>query len=184
MGTIQTFVVAMPQDIAHYWGWFLAFGITLAVLGVVAVGRAFTATLATMVFFGWLLLLASGIEIAQAILVGAWAGFFSHLITAILFGVVGALLVSKPLASAETLTLFMAAFFLVGGLFRLLVAVFVHLPGWGWQAADGAITLGLGALLLAQWPVSGLWAIGLFVGIDLIFFGTSWIALALELRHV
>jgi uncharacterized membrane protein HdeD (DUF308 family) len=183
VGNIQTFVVAMPQEIAHSWPWFLAFGIALSVLGLIAVGRAFTATLATMVFFGWLLLLACAIEIAQAVLVGAWAGFFSHLMMAILFGVVGVLLVSKPLASAETLTLFMAAFFLVGGLSRLLVAVFVHAPGWGWQAADGAITLGLGALLLVQWPLSGLWAIGLFIGIDLIFFGVSWIALALELRR-
>jgi uncharacterized membrane protein HdeD (DUF308 family) len=52
----------------------------------------------------------------------------------------------------------------------------------GWQALDGAITLLLGLLVLAQWPVSGLWVIGLFVGIDLIFYGCAWIALALGLR--
>jgi len=58
----------------------------------------------------------------------------------------------------------------------------VALPGWGWQAAYGIITFVLGLLVLAQWPASGLWVIGLFVGIDLIFYGCAWIALALELR--
>src|SRR5271156_6104296 len=55
-------------------------------------------------------------------------------------------------------------------------------PGWGWQAADGIITFVLGLLVLAQWPASGLWVIGLFIGIDLIFYGGAWIALALGLR--
>lgn len=56
------------------------------------------------------------------------------------------------------------------------------LPGWGWQAADGIITFVLGLLVLAGWPASGLWVIGLFVGIDLIFYGCAWMALALSLR--
>jgi uncharacterized membrane protein HdeD (DUF308 family) len=184
MGTIQTFQVTIPQDIVQYWRWFLAFGIALALLGAAAVARSFSATIATMAFFGALLLVACAIEIVQAIMVGQWAGFFHHLIAAILFGVVGFLLVTRPVVSAETLTLIMAAFFLVGGLFRFIAALAVHVPGWGWQAADGAITFLLGALVLAQWPVSGLWAIGLFIGIDLIFYGASWIVLALELRSL
>lgn len=182
MGTIQSFQVMIPQEIVQHWGWFLAFGIALVALGVAAVARSFSATIATMVFFGWLLLFACAIEVVQAIMVGQWAGFFHHLIAAILFGVVGFLLVTKPVISAETLTLFMAMFFLVSGLFQFIAALVVHVPGWGWQAADGAITFVLGLLVLAQWPVSGLWAIGLFIGIDLIFFGARWIALALDLR--
>jgi len=182
MGSIQTFPIEIPKEVIQHWGWFLAFGIGLTILGFAAVAQAFRATIATMVFFGWLLLLACGIEIAQAILVGQWAGFFHHLLAAVLFGVVGFLLVARPLISAETLTLFMASFFLVSGLFQFVAALAVHWPGWGWQAADAAITFVLGLLVLAKWPLSGLWAIGLFVGIDLIFFGASWIALALALR--
>jgi uncharacterized membrane protein HdeD (DUF308 family) len=92
------------------------------------------------------------------------------------------LLVARPVISAEGLTIFMAMFFLIGGLFQLIASIAVALPGWGWQAADGIITFVLGALVLAQWPASGLWVIGLFVGIDLIFYGCAWIALALGLR--
>ena len=174
--------VEVPQDLVHYWGWLLAFGVGLVVLGIAAVGRAVTATVATMPFFGWLLLLACGIEVAQAILVGHWAGFFHHLLAAILFGVVGGLLVSRPLLSAEALTIVMAAFFMVGGLFQAIGSVVVGLPGWGWQLLDGVITFVLGVLVFCQWPASGLWVIGLFVGIDLIFYGAAWIALALQLR--
>ena len=115
-------------------------------------------------------------------MVGHWAGFFHHLLAAILFGVIGVMLIARPLISAEALTVVMAVFFLIGGLFQLIASLAVALPGWGWGAADGIITLVLGGLILAQWPGSGLWVIGLFVGIDLIFYGFAWIALAAGLR--
>jgi uncharacterized membrane protein HdeD (DUF308 family) len=181
LGDVQM-QVQIPHEIVQYWGWFLAFGIGVLILGIVAVGRAVTATVVSMLFFGWLLVLASGIEIAQAVMVGHWAGFFHHLLAAILFGIAGLLLVARPVISAEVLTLFMAMFFLVGGLFQIIGSIAVALPGWGWQVADGLITLVLGLLVLAQWPASGLWVIGLFIGIDLIFYGAAWIALALGLR--
>ena len=84
--------------------------------------------------------------------------------------------------SAEVVTVVIAMFFLIGGLFQLIGSLAIALPGWGWQAADGIITLVLGLLVLAQWPASGLWVIGLLVGIDLILYGGAWIALALKLR--
>jgi len=184
MSNIEAIGIQVPHELVQYWGWFLVFGIALLVLGIAAVMRSVMATVVTMVFFGWLLVIAAGIEIVQAVIVGHWAGFFYHLLAAILFGVVGFLLVSKPVISAETVTLFMAMFFLVRGLFQLIASVVVVLPDWGWQAADGIITIILGALVLAQWPASGLWVIGLFVGIDLIFYGLNWIAFALGLRSM
>ncbi|MGO9700627.1 MAG: HdeD family acid-resistance protein [Xanthobacteraceae bacterium] len=182
IGHIQNLDVQIPKDIIQYWGWFLAFGIALVVLGVLAIGRAVTATIVSILFFGWLLLLACGIEVAQAIVVGHWAGFFHHLVAAILFGVTGFLIVTRPLLGAEVATMLMAVFFLIGGLFQVISSAWVALPGWGWQLVDGIITFILGVLVLAQWPVSGLWVIGLFIGIDLIFYGGAWIALAVGLR--
>jgi len=176
--------VQIPHEIVNYWGWFLAFGIGVVILGIAAIARSVAATVASMLFFGWLLVLASGIEIAQAVMVGHWAGFFQHLLAAILFGIAGLLLVTRPVGSAEVLTVFMAMFFLVGGLFQIVGSIAVALPGWGWQVADGLITVVLGLLVLAEWPASGLWVIGLFIGIDLIFYGLAWIALALGLRSM
>ncbi len=137
-----------------------------------------------MLFFGWLLLAASGIEIAQCVMVGHWAGFFQHLLAAVLFGVAGLLMIVKPRLSAEVMTLFMAAFFLGGGLLQIIVAAALALPGSSWQVADGVITLALGLLVMAEWPASGLWAIGLFLGVDLIFFGFAWTAIAFGLRSM
>jgi uncharacterized membrane protein HdeD (DUF308 family) len=180
-GDVQL-AIQMPPEIMQYWGWFLALGMGLVVLGIAAVARSVTATVVSMVFFGWLLVLASGIEIAQAVMVGRWVGFFQHLLAAILFGITGLLIIMRPVISAEVATIFIAMFFLIGGLFQLIGSVAVALPGWGWHAADGLITLVLGLLIIAQWPASGLWVIGLFIGIDLIFYGFAWIALALGLR--
>jgi uncharacterized membrane protein HdeD (DUF308 family) len=182
MTELQALDIRVPADIVHNWGWFLAFGIALVLLGVLAIVRSVAATVVSMLFFGWLLLIAAGIEVIQAIMVGKWAGLFHHWVGAFLFGVLGALIVWRPLVTAEIVTLLMGAFFLVAGLFQLITPFLVSLPEWGWHALNGVITLVLGVLILAQWPVSGLWVIGLFVGIELIFYGGAWIALALGLR--
>lgn len=182
MTELQALDIRVPAEIVHNWGWFLAFGIALVLLGVLAIVRSVAATVVSMLFFGWLLLIAAGIEVVQAIMVGKWAGLFHHWVGAFLFGVLGALIVWRPLVTAEIVTLLMGAFFLVAGLFQLITPFLVSLPEWGWHALNGVITLVLGVLILAQWPVSGLWVIGLFVGIELIFYGGAWIALALKLR--
>ena len=182
MTEIQALDIRVPAEIVHNWGWFLAFGIALVLIGVLAIARAVAATVVSMLFFGWLLVIAAGIEIVQAIMVGKWVGLYHHWLGAILFGVLGALILWRPLVSAEIVTLLMGAFFLVAGLFQLITPIVVSLPEWGWHVLNGIITLVLGILILAQWPVSGLWVIGLFVGIELIFYGGAWIALALRLR--
>ena len=177
-------MIEIPTDVIHNWGWLLAFGSGLLLLGILAVARSVAATVVSMLFFGWLLVIAAGVEVVQAIMVGKWAGLYHHWLGAILFGVVGALMIWRPVVSAEILTLLMGAFFLVAGLFQLITPFVVSLPDWGWHALNGLITLVLGILVLAQWPVSGLWVIGLFVGIELIFYGGAWIAFALSLRSL
>jgi uncharacterized membrane protein HdeD (DUF308 family) len=89
MTALQALDIRLPAELVHNGGWFLAFGIGLVVLGVAAVARAVAATVVSMLFFGWLLLLAAGIEVAQVVMVGKWAGMFQHLMGAVLFGVVG-----------------------------------------------------------------------------------------------
>lgn len=177
-------VVGVTPEMVHNWGWFLAFGIILMLLGIAAVVRAVTATVASMVFFGWLLLFSGIIEFVHAFMVGKWAGFFLHILVALLFGITGALMVFRPVISAEAVTFVMSVFFLVAGLYQLFASLWTHLPGWGWQAVNGALSAIMGVLLLMQWPASGLWVVGLFVGIDLIFYGWAWIALAIGLHKM
>lgn len=184
MESIEVMIVRATPEMIHNWGWFLAFGITLLVLGIAAIVRSVSATVASMMFFGWLLVLAGGIEFVYAFMVGHWAGFFLHMLVAILFVVTGAALLARPLTSAEVVTFLMSMFFLISGGYELIASLWSHLPGWGWQALNGAITVVMGGLILAQWPISGLWVIGLFVGIDLVLHGWAWVALALDLRKL
>jgi uncharacterized membrane protein HdeD (DUF308 family) len=137
-----------------------------------------------MVFFGWVLVFAGAVQFVDAFLVGNWAGFFLHLLMAVLFAITGLLMLIKPVISAEALTFLMSMFFLITGVSQLVGSIWTHVPGWGWQALNGVVASIMGGFVLAEWPVSGLWVIGLFVGIDLIVYGWTWIALALDLHKM
>ena len=181
---IDVVVFQVTPEMIHNWGWFLAFGIVLLLLGVAAVVRSVSATVASMVFFGWLLVFAGLIEFVDAFMVGQWAGFFLHMLAAILFGITGFMMVARPVISAEAVTFLMSMFFLFAGFYQVIASLWTHLSGWGWQALNGMVAAVMGFLLLAQWPASGLWVIGLFVGIDLIVLGWTWITLALDLHKM
>jgi uncharacterized membrane protein HdeD (DUF308 family) len=88
---------------------------------------------------------------------------------AILYGVVGLVMVAHPEAGAVSVTLLLEAVFLVGGLFRIFAGTMLHPPGRAWLLLSGAVTLLLGMLIWAEWPASGLWVIGTFVAIDMVF---------------
>jgi len=89
----------------------------------------------------------------------------------------GVIFLESPRISAEAGASVMSMFCLIAGFYQLVIAIWTQLPGYGWQAANGGITSPLGVLLLVQWPISGLYAIGLFVGIDLNLCGGVWPAL-------
>ena len=138
---IHTLDIELTRDLAQYWGWFLLFGLVLLALGIAAIYRSMSATLASMLFFGWLLLAAAEIEIIQAVIVGHWAGILQHAFAAILYGVLGLIFVLRPLITAEVLTLVMALFFLVGGIFQIVASAWLGVTGWGWHVLDGVITI-------------------------------------------
>jgi uncharacterized membrane protein HdeD (DUF308 family) len=171
------------KSIRKNWGWFLALGIVQIIAGTLAVGFAFSATLAAVVTLGVLLLIAAAAQTAAALLARDWDGFFLFLLLAILYGVAGFLTLQHPLLAAEGLTLMLAALFLVVGLFRIAVALVDHVPYWGWLLSNGVVTVLLGLAIWRQWPASGLWVLGMFVGIELIVNGVTWTALAIGVRN-
>ena len=87
-----------------------------------------------------------------------------------------------PLQSMEVLSLFMAAFFIVAGVFRVVVALAERFPKWGWALLNGVVTLLVGIIILESYPISALWAIGVLVGVELLFNGWTWVMLSLALR--
>lgn len=180
--SITLTTMQISSEMAHHWGWFLAFGIVLALLGIAAAIRSFSTTVVSMLFFGWLLIFAGAIEFIESFMVGHWSGFFLHLLVAVIFILTGILFLIKPLISAEAATFVMSLFFLAGGLYEVIASLWSHVQGLGWHVFDGILAMIMGGLLLAQWPLTGLWAIGLFVGIYLFMNGITWIAMAIGLR--
>lgn len=165
------------------WVWFLVLGIGLVVVGMIAIGAAFFATIATVAVFGVLMVIGGIGQTISAFWSPRWRGLFVHLLTGILYLVVGVIVIDNPVESAVALTLLMACFFVVVGLFRVVVALIERFHNWGWALLSGCIAALLGLLILEQWPASGVWVIGLFLGIEMIFNGMMWIMMSLMLRR-
>ena len=172
------------QTLHKHWRWFLALGIAMVALGTFAIGWACIATVTVKVtwLFGFLMIAGGIAEIASSFSAGRWSGTLVHLLMGILYTMVGFMIIEQPENSAIQLTLIIAIFLMVSGVFRIVSALSERFAGWGWVLLNGVVTLLLGLLIYKQWPVSGLWVIGLFVGIDLILNGWAWIMLSLGLR--
>ena len=161
----------------------MALGIIMIILGTLALGSALAVTLVSMIFFGWLLIFAGVFEVVQSFWQKRWGGFFLHVAVGVLYAIVGLMLTANPEASAVALTLLMAIFFMVAGVFRIVAAIAMRFPRWGWMLISGIAALVLGILIWRQWPASGFWVIGLFIGIELIFAGWTWVMLSLAARR-
>lgn len=172
------------QTFKKNWGWFLALGILLVIIGAMAVGASVFTTLLSVVLLGVLLVVGGIAKIGYAVWLRRWSGFIPNLLVGILYVVVGGYTLYHPAASAIALTLLIAILFLISGIFRVSSALMLQFENWGWVLFSGLISIVLGAMILAEWPESGLWVLGLFLGIDLIFAGWTWIFLSLGAKNL
>jgi uncharacterized membrane protein HdeD (DUF308 family) len=166
------------------WGWVLAIGILLMLIGVACIVGDVTATFTTVIVFGWLLMIGGVFALIQAFQTRSWSGFFLYLLSALFRGFTGYILVRYPLTGAASLTLILASFFIVGGVFRAIGASMVQFPRWGWSVFSGIVSAALGIMLIAQMPVSSVWFIGFAIGVDLIVDGSSLIAFATAIHSL
>ncbi|MFI4954958.1 MAG: HdeD family acid-resistance protein [Gammaproteobacteria bacterium] len=166
------------------WGWIMLWGIALAGLGTLAIVFSFAATVISVVFLGFLLA-ACGVFVTIDSFQswwGHWSGFFLHLGIGVLYLIIAYMFILTPLATAISLTFLLGIFFVAIGIFRIFYSLTSGLPQKGWRLFNGLITLLLGILILTEWPVSGIFVLGLFIGIDLVFSGWVYIIAALSLR--
>jgi uncharacterized membrane protein HdeD (DUF308 family) len=184
MGGLQAEVTTA---IRGHWKFFLAEGIILIILGLAAILVPLIATLAFTIFFGWLLLISGVVGLYSTFKMHPAPGFWWSLISAILAIVVGGVLLGWPVRGAVSLTLLLIIFFLIEGFVSIMFAIEYrrNLPArWGWMVASGVVDLILAALIFAQFPSSALWAIGLLLGINMVFGGTTLIVMALSARDI
>ena len=166
------------------WGWIVALGVVFLIAGVVALGSVVAATETAVLVVGIMMLMGGVAEIIAAFGVKSWGKFLFWLLLGVLYVAAGIIAIMNPLLAATYLTLMLGFALVFGGVLRIFLAFQMKSAGgpWGWVVLSGLITLLLGGMIIAQWPASSLFVLGIFLGIDLIFIGAGWITMGLALK--
>jgi len=180
----------LRRDVASaihaHWGLFLFEGIVLVLLGFAAIVVPVVATLAFTLVIGWLFLISGGVGLVTTFWMRNAPGFWWALLSAVIALAAGVILILWPISGVLSLTLVLIAFFAVEGIATLMYA-FEHkaqLSGrWGWMLASGIVDLILAGIIFAGLPGTAAWALGLLVGINMLFGGTAMIGMALAARN-
>lgn len=180
MTTVSHIVARLKAN----WGWYLALGIALVVLGTLALTFAYTSTLFSVLYLGATLIIVGILESVQALKMQRFGRFILHAGLGVVYVCAGGYIFYNPAINAISLTLLIAWFFIFSGIFKMIFAFWRSVPHHVTLAINGLITLVLGVLILQQWPASGLWVLGMFLGIDMIFTGWSWIMLAFAAKNI
>ncbi len=181
---LESRLAETKQLITDKWGWFLALGIVLILAGLVAIAFPFLSSIAAKVVLGWLFLIGGVMMIVHAFQAPAWGGFLWELLIGILYVFVGGYLAFFPIAGLLTLTIVIAALFIAEGIFESIMAFRVRPhDGWIWLLLSGIAALAVGVIIAMGLPESAIWALGLLVGINLLFSGWSYVFLALAGRR-
>jgi uncharacterized membrane protein HdeD (DUF308 family) len=151
----------------------ITLGVILMVLGLITLGAQAFTTLASVLFLGWMLILGGIVEFVY----GFFSGGFGRAIVYFLAGIVtffmGLVITTNPQISAVNLTVLIGIYMLVVGGYKAIASLFAKQNNWGWNVASGVILFVLGWMILGHWPASGLYVIGLFIGIELFILGFS-----------
>lgn len=169
-------------ELRRNWAWILAFGCITILLGMFAIAYSVVFTIVSVFYLAAILIVAGVVEAVHAIRHRERGHLIWYLLEGLLAVVIGLLMLQSPIRGALVLTLLLATYFIIAGIFRIVAALSLRLPNWGWTVANGVVTLALGVLVWSGWPMSGLWVLGLFIGISLIFTGWARVMLALALH--
>lgn len=170
------------RNTSGFWGGPFVMGLLITLLGVVALAAVPITSLATVIFYGSLLVVGGVFEMVHAFRVRKTGPFLMFLLGGVLSIVVGALLLMRPGIGLVSLTLLMAGFFFARGLFRGITSLMDRYSGWGWDCAYGIVSVALGAIIFAQLPYSSMWALGVVVGVEILSRGVAMMAAALAFR--
>jgi uncharacterized membrane protein HdeD (DUF308 family) len=177
---------ALAGAIHEHWGLFLAEGIILVILGIAAIALPPIATLAFTIIIGWVFLISGVVGLFTTFWARHVPGFWWSLISAIIGIAAGVVLLLWPITGTLSLTLVLIAFFFIEGIVSIMYAIEHRnqLTGrWGWMLVSGIIDLILAGIIFAGLPETAVWALGLLVGINMLFGGAALIAMALAARH-
>jgi uncharacterized membrane protein HdeD (DUF308 family) len=178
--------LAMTSGVAPLrakWGWILALGIVYLITGIIALGSVVMATAASVFVVGIMMVIAGVAEVINAFQIKTWGSFLLWILLGALYIVAGFVTFQNPLLAAVILTLILGVTLVASGIMRIILAFNMREgSAWVWVVISGLVTLLLGGVILAHWPVSSLYVLGIFLGVDLVIAGVSWIAISLGLK--
>lgn len=165
-------------------GWFIIVGVILIVLGCLALGYQFIATVFSVYFIGSLLLIAGIVQAIHSFSIKGFGQTTLWAVMGILYIFIGLMSFFQPIAISSALTLVISFLLIMSG-FTQIFAAFNNrnLPNWGWVLTSGIITLILGLIIISGWPYDSLWVLGMFLGIDLVFQGWAYVAIGFALKN-
>ncbi|MFG2997808.1 HdeD family acid-resistance protein [Streptomyces sp. NPDC048340] len=172
------------KEVSRSFGVLALLGVLLVIAGLVGLVYTGVATLTSMFLFGWLLLAGGVVGLLQAVQSRKSNYFWLAVIVAAINIAAGFVILRRPEASAEALTMFAALLFLTGGVFRLAGGLVVRGANFGLTLVQGAFGILLGLLILSNWPGSSLYVIGTFFSLALLFDGLSLVALGMGARRI
>lgn len=166
------------------WGWIVAFGVIALIAGIIALASVVMATASAVIIVGFMMLLVGVVEIVEAFKVRGWGRFAFWLLLGVLYVAAGLICLQNPFAAATILTLLLGIALIVSGLLRVFLATQMREgTPWGWVVFSGIVSFLLGLIIVSHWPVSSFYALGIFLGVDLVFIGSGWIAMGLALKR-
>jgi uncharacterized membrane protein HdeD (DUF308 family) len=170
------------EKLRSRWGWLVAYGVLCVLFGLLALGLVAASTLAVVFLIALMLIVAGGAEIMLGFNSRDWPSFFLWLVSGLFYLVFGAFALARPEVAAAVLTMVVGIGFLIAGLARIWLGFRLPAGPKAYVVLAGVVTTLLGVLILVGWPGNTMIILGTLFGVDMVFYGSSWIALGLKLR--
>jgi len=170
------------ERLRHRWGWFIGFGALVALMGLLALYLVVSATIASVFTIAIFMIIAGGTEIAMGLTGQTWSRFFLLIIAGLLYVVGGAFALAQPFLAAAVFTLILGIALVVTGCMRIYIGTHLGKPTRTMVILAGIVTAFVGLLIVLGWPTNSFFILGILLGLDLLFWGSSWIGFGLRLR--
>lgn len=179
----QPAVAPSSEPLRAKSGWIIALGVVYLIAGIVALSSVAFATAVTVFLVGVMMIVAGVAEVFNAFQLKSWGKFLLWMLLGALYVVAGILTLENPLLTAKLLTLLLGCFLLASGVTKIFLA-FSMKAGTPWVVVvlSGLVTIVVGGVIIAAWPVSSLIVLGVFLAVDLISSGIGWLAIGLGLK--
>lgn len=182
VSTRTSYLREASEELRQHRGWFIALGIVLTILGIVAFANLFLASVATVWYIGLMMVVGAVAQFVLAFRVRGWGRTTLLVVSALVYAIAGVFTLLNPLLASTILTLMLGLALLISGVLRIIVAIRErHRKGWVWVIGTGILSLIVGIIVILGWPLNSLWMLGVFLSADLLAQGLAWLFFGISL---